>query len=124
MDDAEFIYCLLSIDNVGRRHFTIAHELGHYFLLYQLKDNAIFCSDTDIVEEGGEDDPIERETNYFASCFLIPEGKIKPAFPSTLERSRKAKIKDFLLVKNDCTFGIWAPIKDELQNAMAYRKLR
>lgn len=109
-----YIFVNSSIDNVGRKHFTIAHELGHYFLLHQLKDNAIFCSNTDIVEEGGQNDPIEREANYFSSCFLMPAEKIKPAFLGMLERSKKAKIKDFLYVKNDYTFGIWTPIKDEL----------
>lgn len=109
-----YIFINSSIDNLGRKHFTIAHELGHYFLLHQLKDNTIYCCNTDIVEEGGQHNPIEREANYFASCFLMPEGKIKPAFLSMLERSRKAKIKDFLIVKNDYTYSIWTPIKDEL----------
>lgn len=28
-----------SIDNDGRKHFTIAHELGHFFLSHQLTQN-------------------------------------------------------------------------------------
>lgn len=110
------VYIMINknIDNLGRKHFTIAHELGHYFLQHQLHQNSVFCNHNDIVEEGHQQNPIEREANYFASCLLMPEEKIKPAFLSMLERSRKAKIKDFLHVKNDYTFGIWAGIRDEL----------
>ena len=109
-----YIFINGNIDNVGRRHFTIAHELGHYFLSHQLKDNFIYCSNTDIAEEGNQFDPIEREANYFASCFLMPEEKVKSAFLIILENRSGKKIKDFLLVKNDYTFGIWVLIRDEL----------
>ena len=44
----------------------------------------------------------------------MPKEKVKSAFLNILFYSRKAKIKDFLHVKNDYTFGIWKPIKDEL----------
>lgn len=109
-----YIFINGNIGNAGRRHFTIAHELGHYFLSHQLKDNSIFCSNNDIIEEGSQHDPIEREANYFASCFLMPEAKIKPAFLIILENRSRKKIKDFLLVKNDYTFGVWILIRDEL----------
>lgn len=109
-----YIFINGNIGNAGRRHFTIAHELGHYFLSHQLKDNSIFCSNVDIAEEGNQFDPIEREANYFASCFLMPQEKVKTAFLSILENRSKKKIKDFLLVKNDYTFGIWILIRDEL----------
>lgn len=102
------------IDNMGRKHFTIAHELGHYFLSHHLKQNAFYCSGEKIVEEGAWKDPIEQEANYFASCLLMPEDKVRNAFLAMLERSKKATVKDFLLVKNDYTFGIWTVIKDEL----------
>jgi Zn-dependent peptidase ImmA (M78 family) len=103
-----------AIDNEGRKHFTIAHELGHYFLLHQLKQNAFYCSKNEIVEEGLWKDPIEQEANYFASCLLMPEEKVRNAFLGMLSRSRKATINDFLHIKNDWSFGIWIPIRDEL----------
>lgn len=112
--EKSYIFINRNIDNAGRRHFTIAHELGHYFLSHQLKDNSIFCSNTDIAEEGSQNDPIEREANYFASCFLMSEEKVKSAFLIILENRSRKKIKDFLLVKNDYTFGIWVLIRDEL----------
>lgn len=100
------------IDNVGRTNFTIAHELGHYFLQHELTSLPIYCSD--IEEESISKNPLEAQADYFASCFLMPEEKIKGAFLSMLERSRKAKIKDFLLVKNNFTFGIWCGLRDDL----------
>ena len=69
-----------AIDNEGRKHFTIAHELGHYFLSHQLKQNTFYCSKNEIVEEGLWKDPIEQEANYFASCLLMPEEKVKMHF--------------------------------------------
>lgn len=103
-----------SIENIGRKNFTIAHELGHYFLSHSLTQGRVYCLDSQIVEEGVFHDPIEQEANHFASCFLMPEEKIKSAFLSILLHSRKAKRKDFLLVTNDYSFGIWKGIKDEL----------
>lgn len=103
-----------SIDNSGRKNFTIAHELGHYFLSHTLKQGSFICQNNQIVEEGIYKDPIEQEANHFATCFLMPEQKIKSAFLSILQYSKKAKIKDFLHVKNDYTFGIWKGIKNDL----------
>ncbi|WP_348800432.1 ImmA/IrrE family metallo-endopeptidase [Flavobacterium adhaerens] len=110
------VYIIINknIDNLGRKNFTIAHEMGHYFLNHQLHQNSVFCNSNDIVEEGHQQNPIEREANYFASCLLMPEEKIKPAFLIILENRSRKKIKDFLLVKNDYTFGVWLLIRDEL----------
>lgn len=103
-----------AIDNEGRKHFTIAHELGHYFLSHQLKQNTFYCSKNEIVEEGLWKDPIEQEANYFASCLLMPEEKVKNAFLAMLATSRKATVKDYLNVTSDGTFGVWVHIRDEL----------
>lgn len=103
-----------SIDNLGRKNFTITHELGHFFLSHQLTQNSFYCSQSEIIEEGIWQNPIEQEANHFASCFLMPEQKIKNAFLAMLHNSRKAKIKDYLHVKNDFTFGIWCSVRDEL----------
>lgn len=101
-----------SISNDGRRHFTIAHELGHYFLCHELKNGQ--CFDADILEDDTAVDVIEHEANYFASCLLMPESKITSAFLSMLQRSKKAKIKNFLHVQSDYTWGIWCGFRDDL----------
>ena len=105
-----------AIENQGRKNFTLAHELGHHFLGHSLHSASFFCSDKNISEESQAADWIEHEANHFASCFLMPEQKIKPAFLRMLQNSRKAKIKDFLCVKNNYTFSIWCGIRDELMN--------
>lgn len=103
-----------SIDNLGRKNFTVAHELGHYFLQHQLHQNSVFCKSNDIIEEGHQQNPIEREANHFASCLLMPEEKIKPAFVVMLANASRYEIQNYLVVKNDFTFGIWAGIRDQL----------
>ena len=59
------------IDNVGRKNFTYAHEMGHYFLTHDL--STLVCTQANL--EGGfwVKDPQEAEANYFASCFLMPK---------------------------------------------------
>ena len=103
-----------SISNDGRKHFTIAHELGHHFLQHQLMQNSFYCFHNEIVEEGVWQNSIEQEANHFATCLLMPEENVKSAFICILQNSRMAKIKDYLHVKNDYTFSIWCGIRDSL----------
>lgn len=110
----KYIMVNKNIDNEGRKNFTIAHELGHYFLNHNLHNNALFCTADAISENEYLKDPIEREANYFATCLLMPAEKVKNAFLAQLGNSHKTTNKDFLHVKNDYTFGIWKPICDSL----------
>ena len=103
-----------NIDNVGRKNFTIAHELGHYFLEHHLTQDTFYCNSSEIAESSIWNDPIEQEANYFATCLLMPAEKVKGAFLGMLQRSRKAKIKEFLHVKNNFTYSIWRGIGDDL----------
>lgn len=58
-----------------RKNFTIAHELGHHFLAHPLEDGAIICNKDTIF---GNDKPEqEKEADYFAACFLMPEKLMK-----------------------------------------------
>ncbi len=60
-----------NINNVGRKNFTYAHEMGHYFLMHDL--SALSCTKANI--EGGffVKNTQEVEANYFASYFLMPK---------------------------------------------------
>ena len=98
---------------VGRRNFTIAHELGHYALEHHLHSGSLFCSNDGIMEEGSAALAIEREANHFATCLLMPEEKIRKAFKSMLYNSHRLRNKDFLYV-NKATFGAWCGIRDDL----------
>jgi Zn-dependent peptidase ImmA (M78 family) len=50
-----------------RRRFTIAHELGHYYLAHQRT----------AFPEPGNDVQLEREANRFAACLLMPESWLR-----------------------------------------------
>ena len=99
------------IENIGRRNFTIAHELGHYFLNHKLHTSSFLCQEDHIVEGSDVSNRIEQEANYFASCFLMPKQIIKGAFLAMIRHSKKINIKNFLIV-NKANFGVWCGIRD------------
>ena len=79
-----------TIDNVGRKNFTYAHEMGHYFLMHDL--STLACTQANV--EGGFSvkDPQEVEANYFASYFLMPKDYVYWNFYNAM--------KTFLLMPN------------------------
>ena len=68
-----------NIENEGRRNFTIAHELGHYALGHY-KGDEFHCDESKIKDDEEVSDNQEKEANYFASCFLLPEDKVTNKF--------------------------------------------
>lgn len=74
------IYCNSArSQTAGRRRFTLAHELGHYFIdehrLALLSGRTpAHCS-----VHGGPPsiNPIEREANHFASALLVPPSRLE-----------------------------------------------
>ena len=91
-----FIYC--NLDRVqsltsSRARFTLAHELGHYFILEHYKalksgrvpKHASFC-------DHESKSPVEIEADYFASCLLMPTQRFcrrAKKLPSGLEGIQK-----------------------------------
>lgn len=73
------IYCNSARSrNVGRRRFTLGHELGHYFID---EHRLALCSGRTPAHcsvHGGEEsiNPIEREANHFASALLVPPNRL------------------------------------------------
>jgi Zn-dependent peptidase ImmA (M78 family) len=62
---------------VAVRNFTAAHELGHAVMHQQSglhRDKPIDGS------TGGQRDSIEKEADYFAACFLMPEKLVRAVF--------------------------------------------
>ena len=57
----------------NRKSFTIAHELGHYFLHRDLQDK---CEDQ-VFFRGATSDNIELQANIFAGELLMPENEFK-----------------------------------------------
>ena len=51
--------------------FTIAHEFGHHYLGHPLQNGAIICDSDSVLEKNKPEQ--EKEADYFAACFLMPE---------------------------------------------------
>lgn len=65
------------IDNIGFQRFSIAHELGHYFIpghMEQVLANGSHKSHAGF----GSRDPYEQEADFFASALLMPSSLIRP----------------------------------------------
>lgn len=64
----------------SRLKFTLAHELGHYFLGHSKYINAEYCQETDFLNETTSEitnrgiKRLELQANVFASCLLLPRG--------------------------------------------------
>ena len=67
-----------SINNVGFENFTIAHELGHYFLDGHV--DALLQGGTHYSKSGFVSNEVhEKEADLFASELLMPEFLMRPA---------------------------------------------
>jgi Zn-dependent peptidase ImmA (M78 family) len=72
-----------------RQHFTIAHELGHYFLHLDLVAQEEVLVDTDeslrqnavlFRLDSATSSRIETEANYFAAALIMPETWVRKAW--------------------------------------------
>lgn len=74
-----------SFHSDNRKRFTIAHELGHYFLH---QDDTFMDDDEDVVEyrhSSNQGDKKEVEANQFAAALLMPKNFLKKHFDSLRE---------------------------------------
>jgi len=74
-----------SIRELGRRKFTIAHEIGHYVLPHHGSSENV-CSSRDVESWDRRLSDQEIEANVFAGELLIPERLVDPA----IKRERPA----------------------------------
>lgn len=122
--EQKYIMINSNMNNNGRKNFTIAHELGHYFLNHELK-HAEF--DRQVNEECLNKEPMEYEADYFATCLLMPEVKVTKAVGSILYRLTKGRYSTpFCITKSN--YQIWATICNDLtkrygvsETALRYR---
>jgi hypothetical protein len=78
--DAFGIRYALHIQNEGFIRFTVAHELGHYFLPGH--PEKLFPSGDGLHESKSgfiSNDPLERQADYFASALLMPVNQFREA---------------------------------------------
>lgn len=104
-NDTLYIVVNSNISNIGRKNFTIAHELGHHFLKHKLSAGCY-------VNEGSNDtkDPQEKQANYFASLFLMPQTKITEAFNAIKKNVKKIKIGNVLVVNEQVYKSVYEPV--------------
>jgi len=71
-----------SIREPGRKHFTLAHELGH-FLLPGHDETELVCTKSDVGNWGDRSKRAEREADEFAAELLMPAVAVEPIVRST-----------------------------------------
>lgn len=84
-ENGNYVILVNELHSIGRKSFTIAHELGHYFLHRELLD-----SDNELVSyiksndkpcpalmRGMDYNQREKEANAFAAEILMPEKEFK-----------------------------------------------
>lgn len=79
-----FTIYVASITSAERDRFTIAHELGHFFLHYpvfaQNHPGAIMAATRWVDETDPVQQRAEWEANWFAAAFLMPASKFRSAY--------------------------------------------
>jgi Zn-dependent peptidase ImmA (M78 family) len=69
-----------------RQSFTIAHELGHFLIHSDRKQEEILYR-RDVINLNTEDQTIESEANWFAASILMPEEKFTEYWKATKNES-------------------------------------
>ena len=80
-DDGFFVHINTKLGNkpeTRRGRFTLAHELGHYFIdSHRLALKKGYMQPHPSRYNKNKHQIIEREADYFASCLLMPERKFR-----------------------------------------------
>ena len=71
-DRTERLIIVKKSDPWFRKVFTIAHELGHYYLHTHKSSEIFYRQDLDSLVDGDEKDQ-EQEANWFAASLLMPK---------------------------------------------------
>jgi len=58
---------------LSRQLFSIAHELGHFFMHQEKQQDVFFRSDAQVQLLNGTDKENEQEANWFAASLLMPK---------------------------------------------------
>jgi Zn-dependent peptidase ImmA (M78 family) len=87
--DSKIIY-VADDEPANRKSFTVAHELGHYFLHSDKKNDLFYRAQIiNLTDENGEQ---EQEANWFAAALLMPEKQLRHFYSLTKELSELAVI--------------------------------
>ena len=84
-EEKKFIIIIEKNKQENRKNFTIAHELGHYFLHKNLlkKKSLVVDGDATLYRlDNGLSNIEESQANYFAASLLMPKERVKKAWDS------------------------------------------
>lgn len=76
----KYIIVLSSKDHPNRKRFTLAHELGHYFLHPDLLKKEGIYIERNIMFRWWDHSVYEYEANMFAAEYLMPEDQVKEQY--------------------------------------------
>ena len=71
-------------DLEGRYRFTLAHEIGHWWLHRHLYRQSEVEVPSFVMRAGGSKQRIERQADYFAACLLMPRPLVYQRWKETL----------------------------------------
>jgi Zn-dependent peptidase ImmA (M78 family) len=81
-------------DSGNRKRFSIAHELGHYFLHHENDNNAFIVELRTNNNNGGQDLQKEKEANAFAAALLMDEVLVRSVWHDLRSIQAAAEIFD------------------------------
>lgn len=99
--DGKFSILVNADKHENRQHFTLAHELGHYFLHQDiLKQDGGFIDEEKQLDgskilyrlDDATRDEIETEANHFAASLIMPRDLVKDAWETTNSIEECARI--------------------------------
>ena len=107
-----------SYESEVRQRFTLAHELGHFILHSDNKDDYLFVDNAKVMfrtnKTSNQDYKREREANVFAASILMPKSLITNVYNKIIDSSNHNLIEDEIVEKMASKFKV-------SQIAMTYR---
>ena len=95
-----------SLTSVGRKNFTLAHELAHYLLHRSQNADDIMCQKSDMWAWDSEYGKREAEANQFASFLLMP----RDDFEAQTAGFKRPQIGEFEVLRDRYEVSITAAI--------------
>lgn len=96
-DEDSFVILVNSLKPQVRKHFTLAHELGHYFLHKDIvkKEEFVVTGETDtnlFRLDNAVYSKIETEANIFAASLIMPKSLVYKAWEELKDVSKCANV--------------------------------
>jgi len=101
-----------SISSIGRKNFTLAHELGHYLLHRSKNPESILCQRSDMWTWDSDYGLMEAEANQFASYLLMP----RDDFEMQTKHFKRPHVEDFQTISERYGVSITAAILKWLEH--------